>query len=153
MIKIDDCWAIDFDKWNLILSERHVVTGKGKLGSRVELPEDQWTERWASVSFHGSFRDLKHAYLKRRITAADASSFDELIKVVKDVERKIDAVDPIFFRLVKKELRASEGATDSDLDEETDSDETPDVTKVVAHLLDDARKPVEAPEALEELDL
>lgn len=79
-IKIDDTYQITSDPFQYILQETKTVMEGSKKGDTYLI----------NVSYHGEVYEALQAYKRRQMRFCDATSIDELIKVVEELDKKLE---------------------------------------------------------------
>lgn len=80
MIKINDKYAIDFDKCNIILCEIK------KRGEKAKNPNEEY---FSQIGFFGNFEHLLGKVLQYEILTEDKKNIQDLINAINDFKKEI----------------------------------------------------------------
>lgn len=80
MIKINDKYAIDFDKYNIILCEIR------KRGEKAKNPNEEYLYQ---IGFFGKFEHLLDKMLQYEILTEDKKNIQDLINAINDFKKEI----------------------------------------------------------------
>jgi hypothetical protein len=90
-INIDGDYKLVSDTYGWILKTKKIVGEKRKNGEETK-PENIGKERWNDVGYYSTLNNLFNAYTSIKARQSDATSFQELMDVIKEIQTIIDKI-------------------------------------------------------------
>jgi hypothetical protein len=93
-IKIDNDYRITSDERNFILQCKRIITGENANGKPVN-PENIGKEVWEDEGFYRRIIYLIEDYCRIKTLKSNVKTFDELLSVLKNIQKTIDKLPDV----------------------------------------------------------
>jgi hypothetical protein len=93
-INIDNDYRIISDDRNFILQCKRIITGENTRGREVN-PENIGKEVWEDEGYYKRISHLIEDYCRIKTLKSNAKTFDELLNVLKEIQKKIDKLPDV----------------------------------------------------------